>query len=47
MSVHPGTRAEFYRGRPHRELLEQTLTMAKSPLAYTGELFSAEDCRGM
>lgn len=45
--VHPRTRAEFYRGRPHRELLEQTLTMAKSPLAYNGDLFTAEDCRAM
>ena len=45
--VHPRTRAEFYRGRPHRELLEQTLTMAKSPLAYNGDLFTAEDCRAL
>ena len=45
--VHPRTRVEFYRGRPHRELLKQTLTMAKSPLAYNGDLFTAEDCRAL
>ena len=42
--VHPRTRQEFYKGRPHREIMA-TLPEAGLPYAYNGDLNTAAACR--
>lgn len=45
--VHPRTRAEFYKGTPHREVYAAALEQTALPIAYNGDLFTAEDCRAL
>lgn len=42
--VHPRTRVEFYKGRPHREAYEEALHRFRCPVVYNGDLFSLADC---
>ena len=42
--VHPRTRNELYKGRPHREIC-RTLAGAGLPYAYNGDLNTARECR--
>ena len=42
--VHPRTRVEFYKGRPHREAYEAALARFRCPVVYNGDLFSLSDC---
>ncbi|MDO5377045.1 MAG: tRNA-dihydrouridine synthase family protein [Clostridia bacterium] len=42
--IHPRTRAEFYRGTPHREIYAAALEQTALPVAYNGDLFTAQDC---
>ena len=43
--VHMRTKAEFYRGRAHRELCAETAKALSAPFVYNGDLFTIEDCR--
>lgn len=43
--IHPRTRSEFYKGKPHREVYAAVAAATKLPLVYNGDLFTAEDCR--
>ncbi len=45
--VHPRTRAEFYKGVPHREVYAAALGQTRLPLVYNGDLFTAADCRAL
>ena len=41
--LHPRVQQEQYRGTPHRDLFAWALTHTDKPLAYNGDLFTAED----
>lgn len=41
--LHPRVREEFYRGEPHRAIFAEVLSLAKMPVCYNGDLFTAED----
>ena len=43
--IHPRTRAEFYKGTPHRDVFTRAFSETTLPLCFNGNLFSAEDCR--
>ena len=43
--IHPRTRAEFYKGTPHRDVFTRAFSETTLPLCFNGDLFSAEDCR--
>ena len=43
--IHPRTRSEFYKGKPHRDVYRDVLSQTKLPLVYNGDLFTAEECR--
>ncbi len=43
--IHPRTRGEFYKGKPHRDIYAQALKDTSLPLVYNGDLFTAADCR--
>ena len=45
--LHPRTRAEFYRGQPHREVFAAALDSCSLPLAYNGDLFTPGDCEAL
>lgn len=45
--VHPRTRAEFYKGTPHREVFAASLGQTALALVYNGDLFTAADCRAL
>ena len=42
--LHPRTRAQFYRGQPHREIFAQALSSCPVPLCYNGDLFTPGAC---
>ena len=42
--LHPRTRAEFYKGQPHREVFAAVHDSCPMPLAYNGDLFTPADC---
>ncbi|MCI6375843.1 MAG: tRNA-dihydrouridine synthase family protein [Clostridiales bacterium] len=42
--LHPRTRAQFYKGQPHRELFAQALSSCPVPLCYNGDLFTPGAC---
>lgn len=41
--VHMRTRSEFYKGEPHKELLEKTLDKFTCPVIYNGDIFFADE----
>ncbi len=43
--VHPRLLSEQYRGRPHRDVFSWALEHSRIPLAYNGDLFTADDIR--
>jgi len=45
--IHPRTRAEQYRGVPHRDVYAEALAKTSLPLVYNGDLFTADACRAM
>ena len=42
--IHPRTRAQQYRGQPHREVFAAALDSCPLPLCYNGDLFTPGDC---
>ena len=44
LTIHPRTRAQLYRGQPHREVFARALEQTALPLVYNGDLFLPEDC---
>ena len=42
--LHPRTRAQFYKGQPHRELFAAALAVCPMPLCYNGDLFTPGAC---
>ena len=42
--LHPRTRAQFYKGQPHRELFDAALAVCPMPLCYNGDLFTPDAC---
>ena len=42
--LHPRTRAQFYKGQPHRELFAEALAVCPVPLCYNGDLFTPGVC---
>lgn len=44
LTIHARTRAEQYKGTPHRDIFADVLARTKLPLCYNGDLFSAADC---
>lgn len=45
--IHPRTRAEFYKGAPHRDAYAKAHEALDLPLCYNGDLFSPADCRAL
>lgn len=45
--IHPRTRAEFYNGMPHEELICEVFDRTDVPIVYNGELRDVTDCRNM
>lgn len=45
--IHPRTRAEFYNGMPHSELISEVFDRTDVPIVYNGELRNVTDCRDM
>lgn len=43
MIVHPRTRAQLYKGEPHRQVFETALQTCPFPVSYNGNLFSVAD----
>ena len=43
--LHPRTRAQFYKGQPHRELFAAALSVCPMPLCYNGDLFTPGACK--
>lgn len=41
--VHPRTRAELYKGKPHREIFDYAYENSKNPLCYNGDICTMED----
>lgn len=41
--VHPRTRAELYKGKPHREIFDYAYENSKNPLCYNGDICRIED----
>ena len=42
--IHPRTRKEFYKGRPHMEIFDDAYARSKNPVCYNGDILSTEDC---
>lgn len=41
--VHPRTRTEFYKGKPHREIFDYAYENSRNPLCYNGDICTMED----
>ena len=45
--IHPRTRVQFYKGRPHMPSYAKAHEACTRPLVYNGDLFSARDCEAL
>lgn len=43
--IHPRTRSEFYKGKPHMEIFDYAYKHSKNPVCYNGDIFSVQDCQ--
>ncbi len=45
--IHPRVRAEFYKGRPHREIFKHACEHSTNELSWSGDIYCPEDLAGL